>query len=723
MPGRKWPLILVALATALLVFIACFMVWYHVGGGAWRTSAKVVDVKLAAPDTLVLTVTSCRGAPSVAMSRETGTDVLVSVVAFYTPLHRKLGCLDSVNVYLEEPLGDRVVVDMHSGQTFSGPLQPYARAKPQPDWEIVEVPGLPGEPGFSLQLPFGWELGKVQRGEAYVGEVIGEDGIQLAFHYGTGAWSLDPADDPEHDYFLTQEDIGGVEAKLLIPIKGSGYTGVYFSDLGGQSLSFVGENLQPNQHPMAVAVFRSVRAVSPNAADVLDHKYDLTDLTAWYESLSSVIWQVPGVWFTDLNEAKNRIEIGMQPRRKARENVEAALATADVPSGAVEIEVGCPKSSPLPIDRGQSPDESFTRTIDYSLEVVDNAPHGETVQMKLRLRNVSDEPVSLSLGGRPPHEFTVSTPDGEPVWNWKCGRITLSVRDSETLAPGEELEFTGEWEQVDNLGEPVPSGAYIVTGVLDLEHPERLVSSKVLSLIAGNACVMPSETAEPGSESEPAIQGVYSRVASLVGGSPLRPLFQHLPADRPVIDRIAHAIDSAELIQTDDQLSPNDRGRYLMLLYSDGTKLRVRQVSRCEPRSDAAAKESVGGHCEGLWARATDVWWMEDKGIVTSPELSRWWEEINKYMVPVGVVSIPKKIRAGESFDITLWDWDNVIDGDSVTVSLEREDNLETRLGTYPLSGTFQGQGTVAAGTPAGRYWLRVAGNGFSELVEMVDVE
>ena len=121
MLGRVWPLLLVALATALLVFIACFMVWYHFGGGAWRTNARVVEVKLAAPDTLILTVTSCRGGPSVAMSRETDTDVLVGVLAFYTPLHGGLDCLEYVNVYLEEPLGDRVVVDTHSGEIFGGP--------------------------------------------------------------------------------------------------------------------------------------------------------------------------------------------------------------------------------------------------------------------------------------------------------------------------------------------------------------------------------------------------------------------------------------------------------------------------------------------------------------------------------------------------------------------------------------------------------------------------
>ena len=401
--GRIWPLVVAVLITGLLVFIACLMVWYHLGGGAWRSGVNVVDARLDAPDTLMLTVESCHGAPRVAMSHETEVDVQVSIIAFSTPLHGRRDCLDSVNVHLEEPLGDRAVVDTHSGETFRGPLIPYghAWAKPQPNWRVVQVPGLPGQQGFSLHLPFGWELGKVQRGDAYVGEVMGDDDIRLTFHYGEGAWNLDPADDPERDYFVYHEDIGGVEAKVLISMKGSGYTGVYFSDLDGHSLSFVGENLWPSQQKKAMAVFRSVRVSSAETQEASKREYSKSDLSVWYESLGSVIWQVPGVWFTDLNESNNRIEIGVQPRREAREKVEAAIATAGVPLGAVAIEIGCPGVVRWSPHDGTPPDEEFIRAMDFSLEVVDQAPQGETVKLKLKLRNISDESVSVSLGGRP----------------------------------------------------------------------------------------------------------------------------------------------------------------------------------------------------------------------------------------------------------------------------------------------------------------------------------
>ena len=147
------------------------------------------------------------------------------------------------------------------------------------------------------------------------------------------------------------------------------------------------------------------------------------------------------------------------------------VATLDVPREAIVIEVGCDGIHPWPIDPGEPPDEAFLRAADYSLDVVSQAPYGETVRMKLTLRNVSDGTVSFVLGGRPPDDFEVSTPDGEQVWNWKCGKIIDQPLDGKTLEPGEELEFVGEWEQVDNRGEPVPPGVYLVRGGLNLGPP------------------------------------------------------------------------------------------------------------------------------------------------------------------------------------------------------------------------------------------------------------
>ena len=737
---RLIPVIIAVVVTGLLVFVACSVLWYHLGGGAWRGGVSVVDVKLAAPDTLILTVNSCHGAPRVSISRETDIDVQVEVIAFSTPLHGGLDCLESVNVYLEEPLGDRVIADLHSGQTFSDALKPYADAQPQRGWRMVEVSGRPSQPGFSIRLPFGWELRELPDTDSYVGEVIGDDGVRLTFNYGRYAWNLDPADDPSHEYFVSYEDIGSLEAKLLIPTDATqAYIGVYFPSLGGPSLSIVGENLLPSQRPLAIAVFRSVRVASPEMLNDPNVEYSMSDLNAWYESVTSVIWQVPGVWFTDLNEVNNRIEIGMGPRREAREKVEAAIATTGVPRGAIAIEIGCPDITRWRRDHGNPPDEAFVRATDYSLEVEDQVPYGETVLMKLRLRNVSDESVSFSLGGRPPHDFLVSTPDGDPVWNWKCGGITLSVLDGETLEPGEELEFIGEWEQVDNFGEPVYPGTYLVTAFLDLEHPEQLIASqrlevltpsevtpadrnKQMSIIAGPTIVIPPVSNDPDSEPGRDIEAIYSHIPSKIGAV-FRPLFGHVPADRTVIERLAQALDTAVPIAHTEQLKDNYRGRDLRIHYREGKELTIRQVSRCEINPGTDPKESVGGRCKGLWVRQDDAWWIEGKGMVTSQELNRWWEELNEFMIPIGSVGIPKTINAAEPVQITLMNWDDIVDGDIVVLSLEPLNGPEIGVAAFPVSGFFQGKANIPADTPSGGYWLRVSGGDFSELVAIVSVE
>ena len=239
--------------------------------------------------------------------------------------------------------------------------------------------------------------------------------------------------------------------------------------------------------------------------------------------------------------------------------------------------------------------------------------------------------------------------------------------------------------------------------------------------------VAPLQTATPTPPpvlaTQPPIEAVFSLVPSLPSGDPLRPLFGHLPKDREPIARLARALDAATPIAPDEHLGANVRGRYLDVRYRDGTKMAIRQVARCEPWTDADAKESAYVGCKGKWVRQNDTWWVEGAGMVKSAHLAQWWEEMTGFMVPIGSVGIPKTIKPGEPFTITLFSWDDVIDGDSANLSLLSFDGAEIGLGEFPVSDTFQGQETVPDQTPGGRYWLRVSGGSFSELVKIVHIE
>ena len=110
--------IVAVVITGLLVFVACFLVWHHLGGGAWRSEVSVKSALLISPDRLELIVASCHGAPRVSLE-ETDVDVQVKVISFSTPLRGGMDCLDTVQGHLREPLGDRIVVDKHTGQSVT----------------------------------------------------------------------------------------------------------------------------------------------------------------------------------------------------------------------------------------------------------------------------------------------------------------------------------------------------------------------------------------------------------------------------------------------------------------------------------------------------------------------------------------------------------------------------------------------------------------------------
>ena len=121
--GRLGLIIVTAVVTGLLVFLACFMVWSYFGGGAWCGEVEVMDAELRSPLRLTLFVASCNENPTLSLFQETDVDVQVKVAAFSTPLRGGGDCQDTVEVQLREPLGDRVVIDKHTGRIVLNRVQ------------------------------------------------------------------------------------------------------------------------------------------------------------------------------------------------------------------------------------------------------------------------------------------------------------------------------------------------------------------------------------------------------------------------------------------------------------------------------------------------------------------------------------------------------------------------------------------------------------------------
>ena len=205
--------------------------------------------------------------------------------------------------------------------------------------------------------------------------------------------------------------------------------------------------------------------------------HSVAQLKAWRNAVGKeAAGQLRGLVWSSLDERNKRIKIGLLPLRGVRAQWETAIARAKVPREAFEIEVGSRGGALWRLETGTDPGRRLRRAIDYSVEVVPQADYGETVSMTLKLRNGSYWPVWFDTGGIPPHDFVITNGSGEEVWNWKCGKFIAPPLDMESLKLGEELEFVGEWEQVNNRGEPVPAGTYFIRGVLNMDYPERLVT-------------------------------------------------------------------------------------------------------------------------------------------------------------------------------------------------------------------------------------------------------
>ena len=272
-------LIFAVVVTGLLVFVASFCAWYSFGGGGWRGAVTVNRATYLYPYGLSLGVGSCLGNPEVSLLRETDVDVQIKVIAFSTPMHGGRSCQDGVVVRLQEPLGDRIVVDGHTGQRVSvtRPIPyPVKDTRPAADWRVVEGPGWPSRPAFTLQLPPGWELNLLEGlgpdPSKVVGEVVG-DGALLEFDYGGLPWSRAPSDDRAHNYSFGYEYVGGVRVQMLWSMDpGAGYTGAYFHRVDGPNLHIEGQGLTPEQQRIAVIIFRSIRLLSQEAGDTGTHR-------------------------------------------------------------------------------------------------------------------------------------------------------------------------------------------------------------------------------------------------------------------------------------------------------------------------------------------------------------------------------------------------------------------------------------------------------------------
>ena len=94
----------------------------YVGGdeNVERQEVRVREARLESPDTLVLSADTCNENPEVSVLQETDEEVQVLMRADAYPFRQSYpDCVEAITVQLESPLGNRVVVDKHTGRVVS----------------------------------------------------------------------------------------------------------------------------------------------------------------------------------------------------------------------------------------------------------------------------------------------------------------------------------------------------------------------------------------------------------------------------------------------------------------------------------------------------------------------------------------------------------------------------------------------------------------------------
>ena len=86
----------------------------------------------------------------------------------------------------------------------------------------------------------------------------------------------------------------------------------------------------------ALGGFARVRGLGASDIRVIQGQYSYKDLDTWHRAVTLDAFEIPGVVYTDLDEASNRVVIGALPGSSVG-RLHSLAAKLGVPAGAVEI--------------------------------------------------------------------------------------------------------------------------------------------------------------------------------------------------------------------------------------------------------------------------------------------------------------------------------------------------------------------------------------------------
>lgn len=121
-----------------------------------------------------------------------------------------------------------------------------------------------------------------------------------------------------------------------------GFGGMFFE---GETLKVFLKDPDPDRiaalEQALAAFFAGDERFQPGKIQILSAQYDFAQLKEWYDGPFQDVWNVPGVIMTDIDDAKNRLFIGVETA-EAWDAVERRLAELGIPREVVDIEITGP---------------------------------------------------------------------------------------------------------------------------------------------------------------------------------------------------------------------------------------------------------------------------------------------------------------------------------------------------------------------------------------------
>lgn len=108
---------------------------------------------------------------------------------------------------------------------------------------------------------------------------------------------------------------------------------------------------------------------------------------------------------------------------------------------------------------------------------------GDSVKIFFSLSNVGRDTIHLNFSSSQQYDFTATT-SGSLVWRWSYGKVFLPIMLPGRLAPGQTITYRESWNQQSNSGQQVPSGSYIIQGILTIIPPPLVPSASTVITIS-----------------------------------------------------------------------------------------------------------------------------------------------------------------------------------------------------------------------------------------------